>query len=71
LLGNNGIELVKAGKYKTACGKRYGDFACAHGEPDFLELSTAAIDFFQAESSDSIFYWESASKSFREILMSD
>jgi hypothetical protein len=71
LLGNNGIDLVKPGRYKTACDKGYGDFACAHGEPEFLDLSTAAIDFFQAESSDSIFYWEGATKSFRETLMSD
>jgi hypothetical protein len=66
-----GIDLVKPGKYKTACGKGYGDYACAHGEPDVLKLSAPAIDLFYTESSDSIFYWDQSSKAFRQILMSD
>lgn len=66
-----GIDLVKPGKYETACGKGYGDYACAHGEPDLLKLSNPAIDFFYTESSDRIFYWDSNTKAFREILMSD
>ncbi len=66
-----GIDLVKPGKYKTACGKGYGDYACAHGEPDTLKLSTSAIDFFYTESSDSIFYWDVSRKEFLEVLMSD
>jgi hypothetical protein len=66
-----GIDLVKLGEYKTACGKGYGDYACAHGEPDVLKLSNAAIDFFYTESSDSIFYWDAGAKAFREILISD
>ena len=66
-----GIALVRRGKYKTACGKGYGDYACAHGEPDFLKVSTAAIDFFYMESSDSIFYWDPRAGKFVEVLMSD
>lgn len=66
-----GIDLVKAGKYETACGKRYGDFACAHGEPDYLVLSRPAIDFIYTESSDSIFYWDAEQHKFLKILMSD
>jgi hypothetical protein len=66
-----GIDLVKPGKYETACGKGYGDYACAHGEPDSLKLSTPAIDIFYTESSDSIVYWDSVTKAFREVLISD
>jgi hypothetical protein len=66
-----GIDLVKPGEYKTACGKGYGDYACAHVEPDILKLSTPAIDFFYTESSDSIFYWDAGTKAFRESLISD
>jgi hypothetical protein len=66
-----GIDLVKPGKYETACGKGYDDSFCAHGEPDFLNLSHPAIDFIYTESSDSIFYWEPSTKTFREIQMSD
>ncbi len=66
-----GIDYVKPGKYETACGKGYGDYACAHGEPESLKLSTAAIDIFYTESSDSIVYWDAAIKAFREVLISD
>src|SRR5712691_1804769 len=61
-----GIDFVKPGKYETACGKGYGDYACAHGEPDFLTLSTPGIDFFYTESSDSIFYWDQRLGKFAE-----
>jgi hypothetical protein len=66
-----GIDLVKPGKYETACGKGYDDSFCAHGEPDFLNLPHAAIDFIYTKSYDIIFYWESNTKTFREIQMSD
>jgi hypothetical protein len=66
-----GIDYVKPGKYETACGKGYGDYACAHGEPDLLELKRPAIDFIYTESSDTIYYWDQKSKSFQAVLMSD
>jgi hypothetical protein len=66
-----GIDLVKPGKYETACGKGYDDSFCAHGEPDFLTLSHPAIEVIYTESADSIFYWEPSTKAFREIQMSD
>jgi hypothetical protein len=70
-LSEYGINSVSPGSYETACGKGYGDYACAHGEPDFLKLSTDAIDFFYHESSDIIFYWDRRMKKFRKIQMSD
>jgi hypothetical protein len=66
-----GINLVKPGKYETACGKGYDDSFCAHGEPDYLTLGHPAIDFIYTESSDSIFYWDTKTRRFREIAMSD
>jgi hypothetical protein len=66
-----GIDYVKPGKYETACGKGYGDWACAHEEPEWLKLARPAIDFFYTESSDSIFYWDQNTKRFREVVMSD
>jgi hypothetical protein len=71
LLDRFGIDLVKPGKYQTACGKGYDDSFCAHGEPDYLTLSHPAIDFIYTESADSIFYWERNTKLFRQIQMSD
>ena len=71
VLDRFGIDLVKPGKYQTACGKGYGDYACAHGEPNFLLLSAPGIDLFYTESLDSIFYWDRKSGKFVEVLMSD
>lgn len=65
------IDIVKPGRYETACGKGYDDSFCAHGEPDYLVLSRPAIDFIYTESADQIFYWDSKTKAFREIAMSD
>ena len=65
------IDLVKPGKYETACGKGYDDSFCAHGEPDYLVLRHPAIDFIYTESADSIHYWDDKTKSFHEIAMSD
>ncbi len=69
--GQFGIHLVKPGKYETACGKGYGEYACSHGEPETLKVPGAAIDFFYRESSDSYFYWDKKERAFRKILMSD
>jgi hypothetical protein len=66
-----GIALVKPGKYETACGKGYGDWVCAHREPDWLKLVRPGIDLFYTESSDSMFYWDPRAKTFREVVMSD
>jgi hypothetical protein len=70
-LGQMGIDLVKRGKYETACGKGYDDSFCAHGEPDYLTIETAAIDLFIEESADSMLYWDKKQKKFRTIQMSD
>lgn len=70
-IGRYGIDDVKPGNYETACGKGYGDWACAHGEPDWLQLSHPGIDLFYTESSDSIYFWDQPSKKFREVVMSD
>lgn len=66
-----GIASVTPGSYATACGKGYGEWACAHGEPNVLELKHDAIDFFADGSADAIFYWDSKARNFRRIQMSD
>jgi len=65
------IDRVNPGRYETACGKGYGDYACANSEPDFLVLKHAGLDFIYTESSDTIFYWDRQSKQFLKVLMSD
>jgi hypothetical protein len=66
-----GIDQVQPGRYETACGKGYGDYACANSEPDFLVLTNKAIDYIYTESSDTIFYWDKHSHKFNKALMSD
>lgn len=66
-----GIDFVKPGRYETACGKGYGDWACAHGEPNSLTLAHPGINFFYTESSNSFYYWDQKTKAFREVVMSD
>jgi hypothetical protein len=66
-----GVAVAKPGRYETACGKGYGDYACGHGEPDVLNLTRPGIDFFYTESSDSIFYWDRSAKAFHKHLISD
>jgi len=64
-----GIEVAKPGKYKTACGKGY--WACKKGEPSELKLTIPAIDFFTFESANSFFVWDTKTRKFKRIWMSD
>lgn len=66
-----GTAVVEPGEYRTACGKGYGEWACAHGEPEVLKLKHQAIDLFYEGSAVSIFYWDAARKAFIEVQMSD
>lgn len=68
---NYGVETADAGRYETACGKGYGDFACAHGEPDELNLKLPGIWLYLSESSTSIYWWDVKAQRFRETLISD
>jgi len=64
-----GIKLVPPGKYKTACGKGYWE--CKKGEPEIVELSNPAFEFFLYESSSSIYFWDKKAKAFKQIFISD
>jgi hypothetical protein len=64
-----GIKAAKPGKYKTACGKGYWD--CKKGEPAELNLKMPTIDLFQYESANSYFVWDTKTKKFKRIWMSD
>jgi len=66
-----GIRLVKPGSYKTAYGKGYFDRERLEDEPDILVLEKDAIDFFEFESANSIFYWNYIKDKFVRVWMSD
>ncbi len=65
------IKTVKPGTYQTACGKGYGDYACAHGEPKKLVLKHSGVDLFLPESADVFFYWDTKTKSFKKVQITD
>ncbi len=64
-----GIDLYKAGNYKTACGKGY--FECKKDELSEIKLRNDAINYFKDESVNSIFYWVPEKKVFVRTWMSD
>lgn len=64
-----GIKPVRAGRYETACGKGY--FDCGPGESPELVLTNTAIEFFKYESAESILYWDTAARSFKQVWLSD
>jgi hypothetical protein len=57
-----GINLVKPGKYETACGKGYSD--CGPGEPPVLKLK-----YFVFESAS--VHWNEKKQQFGKIATSD
>lgn len=64
-----GVDIVKPGEYKTACGKGY--FECNEGEPKVLKFQRPAIDYFRFESANSFFVWDEKRAKFKRIWMSD
>jgi hypothetical protein len=64
-----GVALAKPGQHKTACGKGY--WACKRREPQVLNLRVFGIEFFQFESSSSIFWWNRNAKKFERAWISD
>ena len=69
LLDEAGIDIVKPGEYRTACGKGY--WKCGEGEPDKLTLDRPAINFFNFEKASSFFFFDPPNRSFRMVPISD
>lgn len=64
-----GISLMKPGRYKTACGKGYGN--CGPNDPKEIVLRNPSINFFAFESANSVFFWDQGKKGFTRIWLSD
>ena len=62
-----GIEVVPPGKYKTACGKAYGKY----GGPKTIRSLNPLINYFKSESANRYVYFDSGSRMFRLVWMSD
>lgn len=64
-----GIDTVKPGKQKTACGKGYWE--CDKDEPEVLNLKHDAIEFFKDESASSVYVYDVKKRTFSAIATSD
>lgn len=64
-----GVTTVSPGLYKTACGKGYWE--CNEAETPEIFIKYDAIDYFKIESANCYFYWDSQTKSFKIIWISD
>ena len=64
-----GISRVGPGTYETACGK--GHWGCKTNEPPKLRLGNAGLDVFTCESANQLVYWDTKSKDFKSVWMSD
>jgi hypothetical protein len=63
------ISRVSPGRYATMCGQGY--YACAPGEAKYITLKCDAIDEIYEEGADIYYYWDSKTKSFEALQMSD
>lgn len=64
-----GIEDVKPGTYRTACGKGYWN--CASGEVEHVTVEFRAIRYFKHESAESIVFWNKKTRGLERVWISD
>jgi hypothetical protein len=67
-LSEEGVKLLKPGKYTTTCGKGYG---CNKNEKESVTISTDAIEFFKFEGPARMIYWDKSKDALSEVWLSD
>ena len=67
-LSEEGVKLLKPGKYMTTCGKGYG---CSENEKELVTISTDAIEFFKYEGPARMIYWDKSKGVLSEVWLSD
>jgi hypothetical protein len=67
-LSEEGVKLLKPGKYITTCGKGYG---CNENEKKSVTISTDAIEFFKFEGLARMIYWDKSKDALSEVWLSD
>lgn len=68
-LDTMGIKVVKAGRYKTVCGKDY--FDCRNNEKTEIDIKHNAIELFKYDGPSSYFYWDKYENDFQRVWVSD
>jgi hypothetical protein len=67
-LSEEGVKLLKPGKYTTTCGKGYG---CSENEKKSVTISTDAIEFFKHDGPARMIYWDKSKGALSEVWLSD
>ena len=67
-LSEEGVKLLRPGKYITTCGKGYG---CNENEKESVTISTDAIEFFKFEGPARMIYWDKSKDALSEVWLSD
>jgi hypothetical protein len=67
-LSEEGVKLLKPGKYITTCGRGYG---CNENEKESVTISTDAIEFFKFEGPARMIYWDKSKDALSEVWLSD
>ena len=67
-LPDEGMSLLRPGKYLTTCGKGYG---CSENEKESVTISTDAVEFFKDEGPARMIYWDRSKRALSEVWLSD
>ena len=67
-LPDEGMKLLRPGKYLTTCGKGYG---CSDNEKKSVTISTDAVEFFKDEGPARMIYWDRSKRALSEVWLSD
>ena len=67
-LSEEGVKLLRPGKYITICGKGYD---CNENEKESVTISTDAIEFFKYEGPARMIYWDKRKDALSEVWLSD
>jgi hypothetical protein len=67
-LPDEGMMVLRPGKYLTTCGKGYG---CSENEKESVTISTDAVEFFKDEGPARMIYWDRSKRALTEVWLSD
>jgi hypothetical protein len=67
-LPDEGMKLLRPGKFLTTCGKGYG---CSENEKKSVTISTDAVEFFKYEGPARMIYWNRSTRALSEVWLSD
>jgi hypothetical protein len=67
-LPDEGMSLLRPGKYVTTCGKGYD---CSENEKKSVTITTDAVEFFKDGGPARMIYWDRSKRRLSEVWLSD